>query len=302
MKKRIRWIPWLLLLFLCLRPVTADALTALEPERDCSLTLYYSQNGEGFPELTIQLYRVAEAAADGTFSLIEPFSGYPVNIHDITSQQEWRDVATTLVAYIAADRVMPTAETVTDAAGTARFAGLQTGLYLVCGVMAENDKGVYRFESFMVYLPTPGEDHYTYDVEAKPKCSEFTPYTQYSVVKLWNDGGNAEKRPQSVTVEIRKDGIFVEEVVLNQENNWFYSWTVPDGEGHWTVVEKDVPADYQVIIRENETAFVITNSWSDPSRPPDTGHIFPAWQMILIMCVSGFGLVLLGMWRERKQS
>ena len=113
--------------------------------------------------------------------------------------------------------------------------------------------------------------------------------------------GNETQRPKLVTVEIRKDGVFVEEVILSAKNDWSYHWTVPDGQGRWSVVEKDVPRDYQVSISENDTAFVITNTHAEPGNPPETGDVFASWQMILMMCISGLVFVLLGIWRERKQ-
>ena len=290
-----------LLCCLLWKPVATRGLTPLEPDRDCSLTLYYTQEGIGFGGLEIQIFRVAEAFPDGSFRLIAPFSDYPVNIYGITAQKEWQEVASTLHAYIAANQVAPIGTETTQQDGTAVFSGLQTGLYLVRGAVAENQKGTYQFNDFMVYLPTPGENGYDYDVEAKPKCRAFVPHTQYSVVKLWKDVGNETQRPKSVTVEIRKDGVFVEEVILSAKNDWSYHWTVPDGQGRWSVVEKDVPRDYQVSISENDTAFVITNTHAEPGNPPETGDVFASWQMILMMCISGLVFVLLGIWRERKQ-
>lgn len=300
-----KWTPVLLLILLCLalQPVTARALTPLEPDRECSLTLSYSQDGFGFDNLQIRLYRVAEAHADGSFQLIAPFSGYPVGIHGITAQKEWQEVASTLKAYIAADQLPPTRTETTDQTGTVTFSGLETGLYLVMGAIAENQLGTYRFNDFMVYLPTPlSPEEFDYDVQAKPKCTKFTPHPTYSVTKLWKDAGNEEKRPHAVTVDIFKDGQLHQTVVLNAENNWRYSWNATDGQGLWTVVERDVPENYQVTVSENETAFLITNTSTDPSKPPQTGDVFPLWPLALGLCLSGFGLVLVGAWHERKRT
>ena len=293
----------LALLCACIQPQQAHALTALEPERNCSLTLHYTQEGQGFEGLSIRIYRVAEAFPDGTFELIEPFSGYPVNIHGITSQKEWQDVATTLRAYVAAEQVEPTRVEATGQDGTVVFSDLQTGLYLVCGVVAEKEAGTYKFNDFMVYLPTPLEgEGFNYDVEAVPKCVQFVPNSHYSVVKLWKDTGNEQDRPQTVTVDILKDGVVYETVILNAENNWSYSWTVPQDDSIWSVVEKDVPQGYKVSISENETGFVITNTKTIPTDPPITGDVFPLGLLIALLCFSGFAMVLLGALRERKRA
>ena len=292
-----------LLLCACIQPGRVHALTPLEPDHICSLTLHYTQDGLGFEGLSVRIYRVAEAFPDGTFELVAPFSGYPVNIHGITSQKEWQDVASTLKAYVAADQVEPTAVATTDETGTAVWENLQTGLYFVHGVIAEKESGTYQFNDFMVYLPTPLEgEGFDYDVEAVPKCTQFIPNTHFSLVKLWKDAGNEQDRPKSVTVDILKDGQLHETVVLSQENNWSYNWTVPEGTEVWTVVERDVPAGYTVSISENGYAFVITNTKTNPVDPPVTGDVFPLWLLTSSLCISGFAIVLLSTWRERKRT
>ena len=292
----------LAVLLACVQPQQAHALTPLEPDRLCSLTLQYTQDGLGFEDLSIRIYRVAEAFPDGTFALIAPFDQYPVKIHGITSQKEWQDVAFTLKAYIAADSVAPTAVATTGADGTVVFDGLQTGLYYVSGVLAEKESGTYKFNDFMVYLPTPLEgEGFDYDVEAVPKCTQFTPNSHYSVVKLWKDAGNEQERPKEITVEILKDGQVYETVKLSQENNWSYSWTVPQDNSLWAVVEKDVPMGYQVSISENATGFVITNTKTNPTDPPITGDVFPMELMTVVLCLSGLAVLLLGAVGERKR-
>ena len=303
MRKRICcWLWALAILGWLLQPLEARAVSLLETARPCSLTLHYAQEGIGFPELQVRIYRVAEAFADGTFELISPFSGYPVNIHGITSQTEWKNVAATLSSYIAADQLEPTYTQTTDANGTVAFAGLETGLYLVCGTVARHENGTYLFGDFMVYLPTPGEGgELNYDVEAYPKCVHYTPPTEYKVVKLWKDAGSTEGRPVSVTVDILKDGIVQETQVLSEENNWTYTWKVPDGEGIWTVVEKDVPQDYTVAISFHETTFVITNTNPSHLDPPPMGDTAALWLSMLIMCLSGFVLLIAGMRGKRRR-
>ena len=293
----------LCLMSIWLQPLQAGALTPLEPEKECRLRLDYSQEGVAFEGLTIKIFRVAEAFADGTFQLIAPCDSYPVNIHGITSQTEWQQVAETLKAYIVADQVEPTHTALTDTNGMANFTGLQTGLYLVLGVVAENEAGMYQFRDFMVYLPTPQADEsFLYDVEAKPKCSQFTPCNRYSIVKLWKDAGNKENRPNAVTVNIFKDGVLQETVTLSAENNWTYSWNVPDGQGIWTMAERDVPGEYEVLISAQETAFVITNTHGVQKPPPETCDLFPVWLVVLTLCFSGCVLLLLGTRHERKRA
>jgi hypothetical protein len=170
------------------------------------------------------------------------------------------------------------------------------------GVITEADSGMYQFRDFMVYLPTPLEDEgFNYDVEAKPKCSHYTPFTQYSLRKLWKDPGKESQRPTEVLVDIYKDGIFVETVSLNAENDWSYSWRTEADGAVWTVAERSVPEQYLVAISQVDNAFIITNTDSGEVPPPDTGDVFPLSLMMIPLCLAGICLILLGARPERKQ-
>lgn len=296
MRKRI--IPLLLALWLLLGlylPVSAAA-APLDPQHSCSLTLHYTKDGSVFPNLEIGIYRVASASADGTFDLIAPYSGYPVNIHGITAQSEWRTAATTLVSYIIGDERAPDHIATTDQDGNIRFQNLSTGLYLILGATGENEKGTYVFEDFLLYLPTPQADgSFQYDMEAIPKPSSFTPITEYKIVKLWKDTSHTSKRPQKVEIEVLKDGKLHDTVILTPDGNWSHSWKTNDTAAKWTVREKNVPTGYKVAVSQSEGTFTVTNTYSTPGTgTPKTGDTFPLLPCVMTMCISGFLLLLLG--------
>lgn len=328
MKKRIACI--LCALMLCVNLLPAAFAAGPDLSRPCSLTLSYGQSEDGLAGLDISVYRVAEINADGMYQLRGDYAGYPVKIHGITSQTEWQNTASTLVSYIAADALSADAAVKTDEEGKAVFADLKPGLYLVKGVTAEKDREIWTFRHFMVYLPTPVGNTYDYDVEAVPKYSR-TPVgendREYKVTKLWKDSENRENRPVSVTVDLLRDNAVVKTVVLSAENHWSYSWR---GTGNWSVVEREIPAGYHVSLGDAGTTFIVTNTWEpdfpppidpdeipeDPDDPPDdpddppedpddpkdpgdsdvpeTGDTSPLWLYIIVMCISGFGLMLLG--------
>lgn len=284
----------------CLPAAAADS-QSLETERECSLSVYYAHDGVGFQDLEILLYRVAEAQADGSFCLISPYSEFPVSIYDVTSQQEWKTVAGTLACYVV-DAQIPADRTVrTDGQGKAQFQALETGLYLVLGVKAEKDMGIYQFDDFLMYLPNYMDGMYHYDVETKPKCGRVIPVTEYQVTKLWKDASNGSERPAEVTVEIMKDGVLQYTQVLNQENQWTFTWKVTDDRGRWTVTEKNVPEGYTVTVSQKDRVFVITNTAQTTEEPPETGDTFPMWPYLLTMCISGLLLLALGIRRGRSR-
>ena len=284
-----------------LLPLNTQAAPPLDIGHACSLTVIFSKDGYAFTDVPAEIYRVAKVYPNGNYGLIPPFSTFPVNIHGIKSQQEWKNVASTLSAYVQSQQIPADHTVLSDPEGRAAFEDLETGLYLVLGKTAENDKGIYVFEDFMIYLPTPADGGYDYDMEARPKPAQFTPKTEYTVKKLWKDSASSASRPGSVTVDILKNGNVQETVVLNAGNNWSYTWSVPESTDEWTVVEKDVPNRYKVTITSDGGVFTITNTApSDPQLPPKTGDtVFPL-PYILGMCLSGFLMILLSSRSRRK--
>lgn len=272
MMKRIICMLCMLMICCGMIPMECDA-AMIDPNQPCSLTLSYTRNGNGFSDLNIDIYRVAEFSENGKYKLLEPFSNYPIRIHGITSQKEWQDTAQTVKNYVVANHIEPYRSQKTDDNGQVYFAGLETGLYMVKGVAVKNEGEVVIFQDFMIYLPTPAENDYDYDVEAKPKYMSYTqpdiPSEKYTVVKLWKDTADSSMRPKSVYVDILKNGIVQKTVVLNSANNWSYSWDVLNDARNWSVMEKNVPNGYQVSITNNNTIFTIINSKSpvDPDDP-----------------------------------
>ena len=303
MKNFIICLLALAFLCLCLNPLQASAAsTAPDLSQPCSLTLHYDTEDAGFPDLDISIYRFAEIQADLSMDLVTPYSSLPVSIHGITSQQAWNTVASTLSAYIAADSIPATRTEKTDSDGTVRFTDLQSGLYLVSPVTAENEEGIYTFDTFVILVPGVRDEAYHYDVEANPKCSKFTPAEEYTVIKLWKDAGNTNRRPASIRVDILRDSTLVESVLLSSENNWSYTWKVQPGDtGIWTVAEKDVPKDYQVTISQKAFTFTITNTNASTPPPPQTGDSFPVVGIVMIMCLSGCAIILLEIYRRRRR-
>ena len=287
-------------------PLRAHAQASLDTTAEASLTLHYQKEEQAFSDLSIGIYRVAEAFPDGTFELIEPFSSYPINIHDITMQEQWKSTASTLHSYIVANALSPDREVRTNDSGMAVFTQLQTGLYFVSRAIAENNSGKYVFDSFMVYLPAPNQNgSFTYDVVAKPKCVAYVPKTQYTVTKLWQDAGHQADRPREITVDIYKDGKLQESQVLNADNNWSYAWYVSDEtQGNWTVTERSVPEGYHVTVQEKGGAFSIINIHKSVQEIPDTpqtGDTYNITLYMILMCISGIMLIILGIYNRRHK-
>ena len=135
------------------------------------------------------------------------------------------------------------------------------------------DDGYYTFDPFFVFLPSRDDDGtLLYDVETVPKAIryiEFPPEDEpeeYKVVKRWTGEDDADKRPESVTIEILCDGEVYDTCILSEENDWCYEWTCEAG-GEWTVVERDVDESYTVMVEETESGWTVTNHYEE--EPPE---------------------------------
>ena len=302
MKKfAFRFLLALLLLSMLAQPFCASEM------QTGSITLEYSYDGVPYPDQTVGIYRVAEIASNGDHTLIAPYDGFPVNIGGITAQKEWQDAADTLAAYITGNGLEPEKTALTDGNGIVVFENLEEGIYLISGVTISDDRGTCRFENFFLFLPSTGEDGTSsYAVAAKPKA-DFTPqeedlpeYVTYQVVKVWKDSGHRDSRPNQITVDLLKDGALQETVRLHTDNNWTYQWQTEAGDGTWSVMERDVPDEYKVVITQNSTVFQVTNTYTAKTEVPKTGDTAALWLYVLAMCLSGFGLLIIAIGAKRR--
>ncbi len=91
-------------------------------------------------------------------------------------------------------------------------------------------------------------------------------YTDLIVRKAWNDANDAQKlRPQSVTVDVTRNGQTITTLTLNAANRWTQTLTqlpmVDDnGEAYdYDVVENDVPEGYTASVVTRGTTFTVIN-------------------------------------------
>lgn len=285
---------------------TADAKEPIVVDKVCSLTICYSCDGTVFPNQSVKLYRVADVSADFQYSLTSAFSHSGLILNGIQTQGEWNVIRSTLEAQILANKITPIQTAETNPSGEACFTGLTPGLYLASGVEIPQ---TCRFDSALVALPgvdTDGLWQYEVAVAAKPQVLPPTPpeeETQRNVVKLWKGDEGLADRPKQVEIEIFRDGISYETVILTEDNNWSYGWTVKADGASWHVVERNVPAGYTMTVEQRETTFVVTNLRQDRPTPPppqtgDTSHVL---LYVVMMYVSGTMLILLGIAGKRKR-
>ena len=289
---------------------TSDAVEPIIPENECSLTVSYCRGETAFSGIQVKLYRIAEVSADFRYTLAQSFAASGLILDGIRTSGEWDVVRSTLEAHILAYNIAPEFTSVTNEDGQVSFESLKTGMYLAIVNQVEQDDLHYRFDSALIALPGLGSDgRWQYQVSVNAKGEVLPPVDpdekiEFKVLKLWKGDEGGSDRPESVEVEIFRDGISYEKVVLSEENHWSYTWSAKDDGANWSVVERNVPQGYTMTVEERQSTFVLTNTWTptypdDPGKPPQTGDTSNIMLYVLLMTLSGTMLIILGVIRKK---
>lgn len=311
------------LMVLCALFLLPAEATDVDPARKCQLTLLSECNGTVVTDVHYKLYRVAEVTGSvPEFTLTGDFVNSPVELNGL-DQTQWAALAVTLEGE--ASSYTPLAEANSDASGKAVFSDLQTGLYLVSIEDRTQDGTLYSAVPFCACLPYREviTDEWEYEVTARPKFSpdEIPESVSCKVIKVWDDEGYESRRPDSVTVILKKDGVEISRVDLNKDNNWMYEWTNLTPDGKYTVQEVAVNG-YTVSVERIRNVYTITNRIKkenppspkppkptppspnppspgpSPRKLPQTGQ---DWTTAGLLCGGGLALVALGIILRRKK-
>ena len=262
--------------------------------------------------LTIQ--DACRGLAYGESALTGDFQDDPVTLKQ-PDQAGWRVLAATLDGYAARDQRKPLATRETDADGQLTFSGLEAGMYLVTWQKHTTGGYTYTPVPFLVSLPgLDGEDNWVYDVTADPKYDrEKVPVQPGAVIvdrkvlKVWEDDGAEDARPESITVQLLQNGKVYDTVTLSGKNRWSYAWDGLSKDDTWQVVEADVPEEYTVTVSREGITFVVTNTLTEeiPDEPVPQGPALPQtgvlWWPVPLLACAGMALFLAGWARRRSE-
>lgn len=272
-KRNISRVTALLLCLLLCTALLPTALAAnLEDVESCTLDLSYligdDPNKQPMENVEFRIYRVADITDALTFKRIEPFSEYAITATD------WLVRASTMAGYVSRDNVTPTDSAVTNAEGKVFFENLEKGLYLIVGDSKTVSGYIYTPTPFLLSLPYT-DDGYTWE----PNVVTYAKYTRRMIpsvdhntlalhaLKVWHDDGYEDERPESVIVDLLRDGDVYDTVVLNSENNWRCDWEKLDDRSEWQLVEREIDG-YSVSVTQNDITFLVTNT-REPDDPID---------------------------------
>ena len=295
--RRVKWHVLLALCLMCLMllPSMANAAVVIDTSRETCLTINYVSDNTPMSGIHIDLYKVADVSAVGSWTLTRDFSGYSVSL-DNHSADEWRALAQTLATYAKCDSIPPFDGGETDSNGALTFpykqSSMKCGLYLAVARKTRIGSYTYTSEPFLIQLPDLSDgDVWLYDVNCNAKyTAEYTPdgdktstYVERTALKVWH-GDDQALRPTDITVRLLRDGTVHDSVTLNKDNNWRYTWQqLPEYNDDGTLIDwqltEETPEKYTVLIAQEGTTFVITNTYS-PDEPIDdtvTRSVIKVW-------------------------
>lgn len=236
-----------------------------------SLTLVCRSSDVTLSGMQWNIYPVGERTEQNSFRLTGDFAGYPVSMDNLSSTSDLQDAADTLENYAVLDKIAPLNSGETDENGMLRFDALAAGVYLIAGKSVTVGDTQYIPSPSLLEVSESGE---TFDIMTYPKIEKrktgSSDETIYTVTKIWiDDEEDLSVRPDSVVLGLYCNEELDREITLSEENDWSYTWS-SDASSVWSIKEMQVPENYGVVYRENETQYVVVNTYNKPETPVTT--------------------------------
>lgn len=265
--------------------------------------------GKLLENINIKLYKVADFTDDSRSEIVmkDAFKGFELDIDKLVSSDALEESARLCESFIKEHSINPLATTETDENGKAVFSNVSDGIYFVIQSQVNTDEYTITSVPFYVQVPFVDKDgNVNYQVTTYPKNEVIyhEDMDELSVVKIWKDNNNEDKmRPDYIEVGLYGDGKLKETVVLNDLNNWSYTWTNLSTDVVWNVEEINVPDNYRMTSERNENHITITNEFDsdgDSYEIADTGDKMRIGFYVMLFAVSG-GLLLIYVKCGRKR-
>lgn len=306
----------ILLCLVLLLPVSASAREIVDLGESASLTVTDCFGNQPLSGVDFRLYLISTMDEQGALTPVEAFGSHAEDL-DISGKNDdaWYALAQTLEQEILAQKHSATDTAVTDEHGIARFPSegkrLAMGLYLVLGTSPECDGYVYTTAPFFVLIPGRNGNAWSYAQTAQAKPQQNVKIADLSVIKIWEDDCHKDRRPESIAVQLMRDGeAYGEPVTLNQTNGWKHTWQDLEMNHQWTVTEKQVKGYREPVIRREGNTFRITNTCTAPAEKteqkttqsgntlPQTGQL---WWPVPVLLTAGLLALVIGLVRRRGE-
>lgn len=327
----------ILTLLLAIAVVALTCLTvsaqSIATDLPCDLTLHYKDDTDAFvSDFDVSVYRVAQLSESGEAKATPAFEKYHISY----TEKDRVQLAAELADYVIRDRITPDVSVKTDSNGEIALTGLQTGIYLITSATLTQGNTLLNFQPLLLDLPMTDDDTgvYAYEVTAMPKPVRREILKELNVIVLWKDAGFESKRPDSVTIELYRDGELFDTQKVTSENGWRFTWSelsdgklqagaapsadgefsdadaqakdhLINGEHSWYVVERGTDG-YAVTyaVRPVNNTFVVINtrvaSTPDQAAPslPQTGQL---WWPVPFLAAAGVLTLVAARFAGRKR-
>lgn len=266
--------------------------------------------GKLLENINVQFYKVADFTDNSRREIVmkDAFKDFELDIDKLVSSDALEESARLCESFIREHSISPLATTVTDKNGKAVLSDISDGIYLVMQSQVNSDEYTVTSVPFYVQVPFVDKDgNVNYQVTTYPKNEVVYPedMDELSVIKIWKDNNNKDKmRPDYIEVGLYGNGQLKETVVLNNLNNWSYTWSDLSKDVVWNVEEINVPDNYRMTSERNQNHITITNEFDsdgDSYEIADTGDKMRMGFYVMLFAVSG-GLILICVKCRRKKN
>lgn len=173
--------------------------------------------------------------------------------------------------------------------GLAIFDGINMGIWIVMC----NSSDLYTFAPYVIDI---NNTNISSNLLTTPKLEQIKTEININVCKIWDDNNNDKKhRPNEIQVDLLADGKVVDTATLSSQNGWQFTFENCDKNKNYSVVEKAIKNYTASYGGNDESGFIITNTYNG-DKLPQTGQL---WWPALILFVVGVCFVILGI-LERK--
>lgn len=265
---------------------TAFAAESVDISRKTSLTVNYLYNDSSpISNAEFSLYQIGTVDETEELILDTRFADYGIQL-DLTDADDWATMAETVYGKLLVDEIAPAARGKTNLKGELVLSKLTAGLYLLAGAPITNEGYIYTAKPFFLTLPSVNSDNaWEYNVTVNPSVSRQTAppeeVVSRRVMMVWqNDEGLS--RPKQITVRLLCNGMVYDAQTLSADNNWSYEWDNLDASCEWSLVEENVPSNYTVDVKLEDTTFIVMNSYTPPNEQPGVLQSGQWWIAFLV--------------------
>lgn len=290
--------------------LTIFALPVQAAKNGSIIIIDKTYEGKLLENINVKLYKVADFTDNSRREIVmkDAFKDFELDIDKLVSSDALEESARLCESFIREHSIKPLATIITDENGKAVFSNISDGIYLVMQSQVNSDEYTVTSVPFYVQVPFVDKDgNVNYQVTTYPKNEVVYPedMDELSVIKIWKDNNNKDKmRPDYIEVGLYGNGQLKETVVLNNLNNWSYTWSDLSKDVVWNVEEINVPDNYRMTSERNQNHITITNEFDsdgDSYEIADTGDKMRMGFYVMLFAVSG-GLILICVKCRRKKN